>query len=40
MSEENNCPEKAVQEVSGALNGTSTVLHVAGPHEPGSFIQL
>jgi phosphoribosyl 1,2-cyclic phosphodiesterase len=40
LSEENNCPEKAVQEVSGALNGTSTLLHVAGPHEPGDFIQL
>jgi phosphoribosyl 1,2-cyclic phosphodiesterase len=40
MSEENNCPEKAVQEVSGALTGTSVALHVAGPHEPGSFIRL
>ncbi|MCD4674396.1 MAG: MBL fold metallo-hydrolase [Desulfobacula sp.] len=40
LSEENNCPEKAVLEVSKNLNASNISLHVAGPHQPGKFIKL
>ncbi|CCK78634.1 MBL fold metallo-hydrolase [Desulfobacula toluolica] len=40
LSEENNCPRKAVQEVSKSLNASDIVLHVAGPDKPGKVIQL
>ncbi len=40
LSEENNCPKKAIQEVSKRLNGSDIALHVAGPCEPGSVIKL
>jgi len=40
LSEENNCPQKAVQEISKSLNGSNVVLHVARPDEPGMFIKL
>ena len=40
LSEENNCPRKAVQEVSKSLNGSDIVLHVAKPDKPGKIIRL
>lgn len=40
LSEENNCPQKAMQEVSKRLNGSDIVLHVAGPDQPGTLLQL
>ncbi len=40
LSEENNCPQKAIQAVSQALNGSGVGLHVAMPHEPGRMITL
>jgi len=40
LSEENNCPKKAAQEVAKGLNGSDTVLHVAGPEHPGEMIRL
>ncbi|WDP91451.1 MAG: MBL fold metallo-hydrolase [Desulfobacter sp.] len=40
LSEENNRPEMAAQEVAKGLNGSNTALHVAGPDRPGERIQL
>ncbi len=40
LSEENNCPQKAVQEISKSLNGSNVVLHVARPDQPGTIIKL
>ncbi|WP_299982098.1 MBL fold metallo-hydrolase [Desulfobacula sp.] len=40
LSEENNCPQKAIQEVSKSLNASDIALHVAGPDQPGKFIKL
>lgn len=40
LSEENNSPQKAVQEVSKSLNGSTIVLHVAGPDRAGEIITL
>lgn len=40
LSEENNCPEKAVQEISKTLNGSNIALHVAGPDKVGAIIKL
>lgn len=40
LSEENNRPEKAAQEVSQSLNASSIALHVAEPHQPGMLIKL
>jgi len=40
LSEENNCPQKAVQEISKSLNGSNAVLHVARPDQPGTIIKL
>ncbi len=40
LSEENNCPEKAVLEVSKSLNASNIELHVAGPDQPGTVIKL
>jgi phosphoribosyl 1,2-cyclic phosphodiesterase len=40
LSEENNCPEKAVQEISKSLNGSDVALHVARPDQAGMFIKL
>lgn len=40
LSEENNSPQKAVQEVSESLNASHIGLHVAKPHEPGMLIRL
>ena len=40
LSEENNCPQKAVQEILKNLNGSNVTLHVAGPDEVGKFIKL
>ncbi|MBU0464802.1 MAG: MBL fold metallo-hydrolase [Proteobacteria bacterium] len=40
LSEENNCPKKAVQEISKSLNGSNVVLHVARPDQPGTIIKL
>jgi len=40
LSEENNRPEIAAREVGEALNGSTISLHVAGPSEPGDFIEL
>ncbi len=40
LSEENNCPRKAAQEVSKSLNASGIVLHVAGPDKPGKVIRL
>ena len=40
LSEENNCPQKAVQEVSKSLNASNIALHVAGPAKPGKIIKL
>lgn len=40
LSEENNSPQKAVQEVSKSLNGSNIVLHVAGPDQAGTLISL
>jgi len=40
LSEENNCPQKAIQEVSKSLNGSNIVLHVARPDQPGMVIKL
>lgn len=40
LSEENNCPEKAVQEILKSLNGSSIDLQVALPDRPGTFIKL
>jgi len=40
LSEENNSPQKAVQEISKSLNGSNVVLHVARPDQPGTIIKL
>ncbi|MDA3787154.1 MAG: MBL fold metallo-hydrolase [Desulfobacula sp.] len=40
LSEENNCPQKAVQEILKSLNGSNVVLHVARPDQPGTIIKL
>ncbi len=40
LSEENNCPQKAVQEISKSLNGSNVALHVARPDQPGTIIKL
>lgn len=40
LSEENNCPQKAAQEVSQSLNASGIQLHVAGPDKPGELIRL
>jgi len=40
LSEENNCPQKAALEVSKSLNGSSIILHVAEPDQPGEIIKL
>lgn len=40
LSEENNCPEKAVLEVSKSLNASNIGLHVARPDQPGKLITL
>jgi phosphoribosyl 1,2-cyclic phosphodiesterase len=40
LSEENNCPKKAVIEVAKGLNGSGIALHVAGPDRPGEMIRL
>ena len=40
LSEENNCPEKAVLEVSKGLNASNIALHVAGPDQAGKVIKL
>jgi len=40
LSEENNSPQKAVEEVSGCLNGSDIKLHVAKPDEPYGIIKL
>lgn len=40
LSEENNCPTKAFQEVAKGLNGSGVALYVAGPDEPGEMIRL
>ncbi|OGR24202.1 MAG: MBL fold metallo-hydrolase [Desulfobacterales bacterium RIFOXYA12_FULL_46_15] len=40
LSEENNSPQKAAQEVSKSLNASHIGLHVAKPHEPGVLIRL
>lgn len=40
LSEENNCPQKAVVEISRFLNGSAVGLHVAGPEKAGVLIQL
>ena len=40
LSEENNCPQKAIQEVSKSLNGSNAALYVARPDEPGMLIKL
>ncbi|PIE61567.1 MAG: MBL fold metallo-hydrolase [Desulfobacterales bacterium] len=40
LSEENNRPELAADEVSKGLNGRNTRLHVAGPDRPGAQILL
>ena len=40
LSEENNCPDKAAQEVAKGLNGSHTTLYVAGPDRPGEMIRL
>ncbi len=40
LSEENNCPKKAVAEVSKGLNGSDITLHVAAPDKPGTLIKL
>jgi phosphoribosyl 1,2-cyclic phosphodiesterase len=40
LSEENNCPRKAADEVAKGLNGSGVTLHVAGPERPGEMICL
>ncbi|MBC2705727.1 MBL fold metallo-hydrolase [Desulfobacula sp.] len=40
LSEENNCPQKALLEVSKSLNASNIALHVASPHQPGNVIKL
>jgi phosphoribosyl 1,2-cyclic phosphodiesterase len=40
LSEENNCPEKAVSEISKYLNGSNISVHVAGPQKPGTLIRI
>lgn len=40
LSEENNTPQKALQEVSKRLNGSNIAVHVASPHQPGAVIRL
>ena len=40
LSEENNCPQKAFQEVSKHLDTAAVSLHVAGPDKPGKIIHL
>jgi phosphoribosyl 1,2-cyclic phosphodiesterase len=40
LSEENNCPKKAVQEISKRLNGSDVALHVARPDQAGTVIKL
>ena len=40
LSEENNCPQKAIQEVSKSLNASDITLHVARPDQPGTVIKL
>ena len=40
LSEENNCPQKAVQEILKNLNGSNVTLHVAGPDKVGKIIKL
>jgi len=40
LSEENNCPKKAVQEILKSLNGSNIDLQVAHPDRPGAIITL
>ncbi|MBU8910934.1 MAG: MBL fold metallo-hydrolase [Desulfobacterales bacterium] len=40
LSEENNCPQKALLEVSKSLNASNIALHVAEPDQPGKIIKL
>ena len=40
LSEENNSPQKALQEVSKGLKTSEIVLHVASPDKPGKLINL
>jgi len=40
LSEENNCPQKAMTEAGLRLNGSGIGLHVAGPDKAGKLIQL
>ena len=40
LSEDNNCPKKAAAEVAKGLNGSKTILYVAGPERPGKMIVL
>ncbi|WP_457551624.1 MBL fold metallo-hydrolase [Desulfobacula sp.] len=40
LSEENNCPQKAVKTVSKSLNASEIGLHVARPDQPGTIIKL
>ncbi len=40
LSEENNCPQKAMMEISKHLNGSDVELHVAGPDRAGTLIHL
>lgn len=40
LSEENNCPQKAVDEMLKNLNGSDIDLHVARPDQPGTIITL
>ncbi|MCG8643761.1 MAG: MBL fold metallo-hydrolase [Desulfobacterales bacterium] len=40
LSEENNCPKKAADEVATGLNASGIKLHVAGPDQPGELIRL
>ena len=40
LSEENNCPRKAINEVAQCLNASGIALHVARPDRPGDLIRL
>jgi phosphoribosyl 1,2-cyclic phosphodiesterase len=40
LSEENNCPQTAYEEVLKGLNGSDVTLHVASPDKPGKLIKL
>jgi len=40
LSEENNCPRKAAEEVLKSLNTSNIALHIAKPHQPGKVIKL